>query len=113
MADERVEQYPDVPTLKEQGVDWTMTAWRGVCVPVDTPPEIRAYLVRALERVALGDTFHEFMGNSGFNATWKADEAFREHMRDVRAARRDGHRSGQRARFALLATHAARRVSRR
>jgi len=85
MADERVGQYPDVPTLKEQGVDWTMTAWRGVCVPVDTPPEIRAYLVGALEKVALGDTFKTYMRNSGFNATWEPDEQFRDHMRDVDA----------------------------
>ncbi|MBN1649196.1 MAG: tripartite tricarboxylate transporter substrate binding protein, partial [Spirochaetales bacterium] len=29
MADKRNPDFPDVPTLKEQGLDWTYTTWRG------------------------------------------------------------------------------------
>ena len=83
MADEPVEQYPDVPTLKQQGVDWTMTAWRGVCVPRGTPPAVTARLTRALEAVALSGTFREFMRESGFHATWKSGPEFRHYMEDV------------------------------
>ncbi len=83
MADEPVEQYPDVPTLKQQGVDWTMTAWRGVCVPRGTPPAVTARLTKALEAVALSGTFREFMRESGFHATWKSGPEFRHYMEDV------------------------------
>jgi len=30
MAEERNPVFPDVPTLKEEGVDWTLGAWRGI-----------------------------------------------------------------------------------
>lgn len=85
MAEERVGQFPDIPTLKEQGVDWTMTAWRGVCAPKDTPPEIQEKIVGALQKVALGDTYRTFMADAGFNATWQGPERFSAHMKDVDA----------------------------
>ncbi len=83
MADKRVTQYSEVPTLKEQGVDWTMIAWRGVCAPKGTPPEITGNIVAALERVVLTDSFKESMRNAGFNTTWMPPERFRAHMVDV------------------------------
>jgi tripartite-type tricarboxylate transporter receptor subunit TctC len=83
MADERLSQYPDVPTLKEQGVDWTMTAWRGVCVPKGTPAAIEERLTEALKIVATGATFQNFMKNSGFEATWESGVEFRRYMQDV------------------------------
>ncbi len=83
MADERVGQYPEVPTLREQGVDWTMTAWRGVCVPQSTPAEVTARLTEALEAVAQGETFQQFMRDSGFHATWQPGPEFRHHMEEV------------------------------
>lgn len=83
MADERVAQFPEVPTLKEQGIDWTMTAWRGICVPAGTPPEVTARLTEALEAVALSETFQRLMRESGFNATWKPGPEYRQYMQDV------------------------------
>ena len=39
MADARLPQFADVPTLREQGVDWTLGTIRGLAVPNDTPPD--------------------------------------------------------------------------
>jgi len=76
MADQRVAQFPDVPTFRDQGVDWTLTGWRGICLPKDAPPEIARRLVDALERVARSDEFAAFMESSGFEATWEPPDEF-------------------------------------
>jgi tripartite-type tricarboxylate transporter receptor subunit TctC len=40
MANERFPQFPDVPTVREQGVDTSYSQWRGVVVHKDVPKEI-------------------------------------------------------------------------
>lgn len=37
---ERMKQYPDVPTMKELGIDSTVTLWSGLFAPAHTPPEV-------------------------------------------------------------------------
>ena len=39
-ADERFELFPDVPTVKEQGIPFSMGMWRGLAAPKGTPPEV-------------------------------------------------------------------------
>ena len=104
MADRRLDPFPDVPTFKEQGVDWTLTGWRGVCLPKGTPPEVTARVVAALERVAASDSFHTFMGNAGFHITWQPPEQFQQTMRDVdeqlgKLLTSEAFRTSQTARF--------------
>jgi len=48
--DERSEFLPDVPTLKEQGVDAVHFAARGIAVPAGTPDEIVEILSDALQK---------------------------------------------------------------
>ncbi|MBI1387524.1 MAG: tripartite tricarboxylate transporter substrate binding protein [bacterium] len=50
MAEERDPQLPDVPTLREQGIDLVHGTWRGLAVPPDTPDDVVA---------ALGDGFYK------------------------------------------------------
>ena len=83
MADERIEQYPDVPTFKEQGVDWTFTAWRGICLPKGCPAKIRDRLTTALEKVAESDQFRGFMRDAGFDVTWQPPDEFAATMASV------------------------------
>lgn len=83
MADQRVEQYPGVPTFKEQGVDWTFTAWRGICLPKGCPAEVRGRLAAALENVARSSEFRGYMGSAGFDVTWQPPGQFADTMARV------------------------------
>ena len=83
MTDERLEPYPDVPTFKEQGVDWTLTSWRGICLPKGCPPEVRDHLTAALEHIAQSSGFREFLQDAGFDATWQPPEQFATTMQNV------------------------------
>lgn len=49
MSAQRLEAIPQVPTLKERGIDLALDAWRGMAVPKDTPKPI----VEALQRLAV------------------------------------------------------------
>ena len=50
-APERMKQYPDVPTMKELGIDSTVTLWSGLFAPANTPPEIVKRLHAEVERI--------------------------------------------------------------
>jgi len=70
MADARDPKFPDVPTLKEMGIDWTCGAWRGIAAPLGTPPEIVDVLEKAVAKVVKSDEFIKFMQNRGFGIYW-------------------------------------------
>ena len=56
MADQRAELFPEVPTLKELGINWTMGAWRGITVPKGTPPDVVAVLEKSIEKAVGNDS---------------------------------------------------------
>jgi tripartite-type tricarboxylate transporter receptor subunit TctC len=64
-GDKRLASLPDVPTLKESGVDLAMTLWRGVAVPKGTPEPIVARLERAFTQAAQSAEFREFAARMG------------------------------------------------
>jgi tripartite-type tricarboxylate transporter receptor subunit TctC len=70
-ADERSSILPDVPTLKELGLDFTYGAYRGIGAPKSTDPEIINYLSdhyrQVLETPGVIDQFN----NSGFPVVYK------------------------------------------
>lgn len=43
-SNERIAQYPDVPTAKELGYDFDFEVWKFIAAPKDTPDEIIQYL---------------------------------------------------------------------
>jgi putative tricarboxylic transport membrane protein len=51
---ERLAALPDVPTAKEQGLDYQMTIWAGIFAPTGTPKEIVDKLAAVLDK-ALDD----------------------------------------------------------
>ncbi len=80
MSPERLDPFPQVPTFAEQGIDWTLTGWRGICLPRGTPAESRDRLAAALAKVAQSDDFHTFMGNAGFEVDWQPTGQFGDRM---------------------------------
>jgi tripartite-type tricarboxylate transporter receptor subunit TctC len=54
-AAERLATLPDVPTAREEGIDYDMSIWAGLFAPKGVPPEVIARLADALDK-ALDDT---------------------------------------------------------
>lgn len=65
--DERDPRAPDVPTLREQGIDYTFATSRGWAAPKGTPPEIlkrvEVAIQRTLENPELKQKIEEEQGN--------------------------------------------------
>lgn len=51
LTDKRLDQFPNVPTAKEQGVDLTVTKFRGLAGPKGQPPEVIAAWEAAVQKV--------------------------------------------------------------
>ena len=62
MGDARAEQFPDIPTLKEEtGSDWTFAVVHGMGGPRALPAEIRNRLGEVLRKVHASDEFQSAM----------------------------------------------------
>ncbi len=81
---ERVPAFPDLPTMREQGVDVTTTGWFGLCTPAGVPEPILARLDEALaasleepalrQRIITGGAIPRVMRRAEF-AQWMAGES--------------------------------------
>jgi len=83
MADQRDPVFPDVPTLKEMGIDWSVGAWRGIALPKGTSKEIVKVLEPALEKIAASDKFKDFMKKNGFGVLYKGSGDFAKFLADM------------------------------
>jgi tripartite-type tricarboxylate transporter receptor subunit TctC len=73
-AEERLPIFPDVPTFKELGYDYVEGAYRGVCVPNETPDEIVNKLASAFKQVNETPEFREKMEKMGFTLVYYGPE---------------------------------------
>jgi tripartite-type tricarboxylate transporter receptor subunit TctC len=64
-GEQRLPSLPEVPTLKESGIDLTMSLWRGVAVPKGTPEAVISRLERAFVGAARSPEFREFASRMG------------------------------------------------
>lgn len=79
-ADERSDILPDVPTLKESGVDFVYGAYRGLAVPAGTPDEVVQILSDAMAKVMASEEVKTQFDNSGFPITYADAATFKEFL---------------------------------
>lgn len=82
MGDKRADIFPDVPTLRELGIPWSMGAWRGVGVPKETPDDVVKVLEKSLEKAVASAEFKDFMVKNGFGIMWKPAAEYGKFMAD-------------------------------
>jgi tripartite-type tricarboxylate transporter receptor subunit TctC len=80
MSDTRIELFPEVPTLKELGINFSMGTWRGVGVPKGTPDNVVEILEKSLKKMVGSKEYNDFMRNNGFLVTWQSSEEFGKLM---------------------------------
>ncbi|GAB3437924.1 tripartite tricarboxylate transporter substrate binding protein [Streptomonospora sediminis] len=66
-AEDRVPEFPDVPTLRESGFDVVEGAWRGAAVPPDTPRKVIDVLADAFAQVNQDKAFLKKAKSLGFH----------------------------------------------
>ena len=80
MADERLEAFPDIPTLKEQGIDWTTSSWIGVGGPPGLPSDVVERLSTTLREASEDPSYRDAMERAGFNLQFLDAAEFDEFM---------------------------------
>lgn len=80
MADERLGRFPDVPTLKEFGIDWSIGGWAGIAAPANLPEGIRNTLVEAIAQTLADPAFLDPLIQAGMNVSPKSAAEFAEFL---------------------------------
>ena len=81
MAAERLPEYPEVPTVKEAGVEWEAVGWRGLLLPKETPQEIVDVLSQTVGEIVASEEYQAFMEKNGFGVVTKAPAEFGEFLK--------------------------------
>jgi putative tricarboxylic transport membrane protein len=79
-AEKRFELFPDVPTVKEQGVDFVMGQWRGLAAPKGTPPDAIKKLHDAFKKGMDDPVFIKNAKDMVVNLSYLGPEAFGKLM---------------------------------
>jgi tripartite-type tricarboxylate transporter receptor subunit TctC len=69
---------PDVPTAKEQGIDVSLEAWRGIAVPRGTPRAVIAQLETAIRTTAASAEFLRGSENLGVRPAFLPADEFND-----------------------------------
>lgn len=77
---------PDVPTLKESGIDITLGNWRGVFGPPGIKPETREGLVKFVTTLHGLPAWKEMMERQGWEDAFLPGEAFEAYLKRDEAA---------------------------
>ncbi len=66
MSPNRVARFPDVPTVKELGYDWSIGGWAAVAAPAGLSDDVRATLANAIEAAMASADFIDPLTAAGF-----------------------------------------------
>ncbi len=80
MAEERVAGFPDVPTLKEEGIDVAIGTWRGLQVPADTPDDVVETLHDIFYQAFQSEGFQNRMNDLGLGIIYRGPEEYAEFI---------------------------------
>ena len=81
MADERLPNFPGVPTLKEQGIDWSIGGWVSVCAPAGLPYDVKSKLDSAVYKASMDEEFIRNMTQAGSSLRYMDGEALANFMK--------------------------------
>lgn len=78
--DQRAEILPDVPTLKEQGIEWATRTWFGFAAPAGTDAQVVSSYEKCFQEAWDTAEYQEFIKNKGFNAAFLDAAGFKEFL---------------------------------
>jgi len=76
MAENRNPEFPDIPTLKERGINWTIGAWRGIMGPKGMPPAAVNRLEAAIAKAVQDPEFIALLKPGGFGIRYLSRQEF-------------------------------------
>jgi len=84
-AEKRLAGAPDVPTMKEQGIDAVYVQNRGLCAPAGIPADARKVLETAFFKYTQTDIFKKYCKDNMLSEAWMDGEAFGKFLTEWKA----------------------------
>lgn len=86
MSDERMDDYPDVPTFNELGYDLLWGSMRVLAVPKGTPEDRMAILEEACEKTAHDEKWINWLNETGGGGwAWRGSEETKDYVYNLQA----------------------------
>jgi tripartite-type tricarboxylate transporter receptor subunit TctC len=79
-SEERMKDFPDIPTAKEQGVDFVLGQWRGLAVPRGTPADRVKVLHDAFKGAMEDSALKKLAKKGGITLEYKGTQDFKRHI---------------------------------
>jgi putative tricarboxylic transport membrane protein len=81
-SDKRVEALPDVPTMKESGIDFTFTNWRGIVAPPEISAADKQVWIDALTKMHGTDAWKAELEKRGWTDAFETGDQFGTFLKD-------------------------------
>lgn len=81
MTEERHPSFPDVPSAKEAGLDWTYQNWFALAAPKGIPADRRKVLFDAAQRTMQREDVRKGMAERGITPVWDKPEEFAAYVK--------------------------------
>jgi len=81
-AEKRMEGMPDVPTLKEQGINVIYQSFRGVVATSQVPADTVAFWESTLEKITKTDAWKKYLKENGLTPTFMKSADFGKYLDD-------------------------------
>jgi tripartite-type tricarboxylate transporter receptor subunit TctC len=81
MTEERPASFPDIPTTKENGIDWTYQNWFALAAPKGIPQDRREKLFAAAQRAMARPEVQDAMKARGITPVWDKPGEFDAYVK--------------------------------
>jgi tripartite-type tricarboxylate transporter receptor subunit TctC len=81
-AERRTAAYPDIPTFREQGIEYLTGTWFGLLAPAKTPPDVIARLNREVAAALKSDAVRARIAEQGADVASGSPEDFAKFLRE-------------------------------
>jgi tripartite-type tricarboxylate transporter receptor subunit TctC len=85
-AENRLPELPDVPTLKELGINLVQGSARGYLAPKDTPQEVVDILANAIEKVSQNPEFIKTAKSGSLEIVFKKGDVYVKALQEEEAS---------------------------
>ncbi len=81
-SDKRLADYPNVPTLKEAGIDYTAYQWRGVMAKKGTPKAVVDKLAKVFQQAQQTPEWKDFLKKMSWQDGYEGPQAFEKEFKE-------------------------------
>jgi|LauGreDrversion4_2_1035121.scaffolds.fasta_scaffold532927_2 tripartite-type tricarboxylate transporter receptor subunit TctC len=82
-TDQRLEDFPNVPTVKELGIKISGTAPNGIGAPKGIDPSIAKILENAIEKAAKDTPHVDALKKYGMNLMWQSRKDYEQYIKEI------------------------------